>query len=258
MNAEPSKLSAAATGTAPLRHPLAEADARALMSALCDGEAAAESPACAAWAQDEHARRAWHEYHVIGDVLRSDDLALRPQRDAAFLATLRARLAQEPVPLAPQAVALKPPARTAAVLGWRAPVAVAAGFAAVAAVIGLLRPGAGGAAEEVIASAGLGSRTVSTGSILVSSPAGPGVDAGAGTVAGVGFVVSPESLMIRNPQLDAHLRAHQAARLRAAAEPSASSLRDLPNLIPPDLAAAQVLKRVPQSRVGFGSREPSP
>jgi sigma-E factor negative regulatory protein RseA len=235
----------------------AESDPRAVMSALCDGDSAAAGPACAAWAQDAQARRAWHEYHLIGDVLRSDELALRPQRDAAFLAALRTRLAQEPVPLAPQPVAavqvasssLLAAPRSMARLGWRAPVAVAAGFAAVAVVIGLVRPGAGfgGAAQEALA--GAGTLSVSADSILVST------QAGAGGLAGVGFVVAPESLMIRNPQLDAHLRAHQAARLRAAAEPSVSSLRDSPSLMPPDLVAAHLLKRASNGRVGLGARE---
>ena len=30
---------------------------------------------CADWAADPEARQAWHTYHLIGDVLRSDDLA---------------------------------------------------------------------------------------------------------------------------------------------------------------------------------------
>ncbi len=251
-----------------------EAAARALMSSLCDGDAAAAGPGIAAWAQDETARRAWHEYHLIGDVLRSDDLAMRPQGDAAFLAALRTRLAQEPVPLAPQPLALPTstltstpmPTRAVSGMGWRAPAAVAAGFAAVAVVIGSVQMGAGSSSssDDVMAGAGVSSRGVSTGTLLVSTPATAGNGTGAGTgtgvraVAGVGFVVSPESLMIRNPQLDAHLRAHQAARLRAAAEPSGSSLRDSPNLIPPDLAATHVLTRVPPSRMGFGNRESAP
>jgi sigma-E factor negative regulatory protein RseA len=267
MNAETSKPTAGAA-IHPLHQALADTDARALMSALCDGDAAAAAPACAAWAQDEPARRAWHEYHLIGDVLRSDDLALQPQRDAAFLAALRTRLAQEPVPLAPQALVVPnsnsntAPRRATSVLGWRAPAAVAAGFAAVAAVIALVRPGAGagGLADDIMAASGLGGRSVSTGPVLVSNPTRPEGGAGPAVagLAGVGFVVSPESLMIRNPQLDAHLRAHQAARLRAEAEPSTSSLRDSPILMAPDLVAAHAQRRVPQSRVGFGSREPAP
>ena len=44
----------------------------------------------------------WHAYQLIGDVLRSEDLAAEPAADEAFLVALRARLADEPVVLAPQ------------------------------------------------------------------------------------------------------------------------------------------------------------
>ena len=63
------------------------------LSALADGEGQALQAACSAWRDDEEARRAWHSYHLIGDVMRSEDLAARPGRDAAFLAGERARLA---------------------------------------------------------------------------------------------------------------------------------------------------------------------
>src|SRR4051812_30230061 len=83
-----------------------EGDAAALenLSALSDGEADAPAiaRACAAWRDDAGLRSAWHAWHLIGDVLRSDDLACRPGRDAAFVAALRRRLAAEPVVLAPQ------------------------------------------------------------------------------------------------------------------------------------------------------------
>lgn len=43
---------------------------------------------------DESARLAWHAYHVVGDVLRSSELATC-QGDAAFLERLRGRLQRE-------------------------------------------------------------------------------------------------------------------------------------------------------------------
>ena len=60
-----------------------------MISALADGEAdAAEcGRGCAAWADADAgsvARRSWHAYHLIGDVLRSDDLAAHPARDAGL------------------------------------------------------------------------------------------------------------------------------------------------------------------------------
>src|SRR5688500_8447097 len=84
-----------------------ESDPSALenLSALTDGEldSAAAARACARWRDDPSQRSAWHAYQLIGDVLRSDDLASTARRDAAFLAALRTRLAAEPVVLAPEA-----------------------------------------------------------------------------------------------------------------------------------------------------------
>jgi len=77
------------------------------LSALADGQALPHevAAACQAWRDDERQRERWHAYHLIGDSLRSQELASAPQRDEAFLAALRQRLAAEPVVLAPAAVA---------------------------------------------------------------------------------------------------------------------------------------------------------
>src|ERR1700744_2803595 len=102
---------------------------RRILSALADGDATDSEAARAfqAWRDDPDARASWHAYQLIGDVLRSDDLAAEPAAaaaghatrsagslrrgaalpaepaaDAASLAALRARLADEPVVLAPQ------------------------------------------------------------------------------------------------------------------------------------------------------------
>jgi sigma-E factor negative regulatory protein RseA len=112
------------------------------ISDLTDGrlDGGALATACRAWATDGEARRTWHAYHLVGDVLRSDALARDARHDAAFLAALRARLAAEPVVLAPTR-----PRRQV----WLAPLAAAAGFVAVAGVVVVLRqaappPGASG------------------------------------------------------------------------------------------------------------------
>ncbi len=125
-------------------------DARAALSSLMDGELAAGgddgSAAFAAWRHDSEARASWHAYHLIGDVLRSDDLAADPARDERFLQALRTRLADEPVPLAPaplpravlEAADGEASAQVAAGSrrGWlMAPAAVAAGFVVVAGVL---------------------------------------------------------------------------------------------------------------------------
>ena len=129
----------------------AERDAAALerLSALVDGELDAEAAAqaCGDWRERGEARSSWHAYHVIGDALRSDDLAADPSRDLAFLQALRVRLQDEPVVLAPQPLAA--PARHAATLAgngttgrrwsWMGTSAVAAGFVTVASVVMLTR-----------------------------------------------------------------------------------------------------------------------
>jgi sigma-E factor negative regulatory protein RseA len=73
------------------------------LSALMDGELAPDQldQVSQHWRSDPEARAQWHAYHVVGDVLRSEDLASTAQHDAQFLQSLRARLAQEPVVLAP-------------------------------------------------------------------------------------------------------------------------------------------------------------
>ena len=111
------------------------------LSELMDGEADASSSAraCAAWTADAAARERWHAWHLIGDVLRSDELSSMPQRDATFLAQLRARLSAEPAVLAP---APSLPQARGSVLRrhrWMTSAAVAAGFMAVAAAVVVLR-----------------------------------------------------------------------------------------------------------------------
>jgi sigma-E factor negative regulatory protein RseA len=67
------------------------------ISALADGRLQGEALAEAleAVGRDEAALDAWHTYHLVGDVLRSGDLAAATPADR-FLAALRERLAAEP------------------------------------------------------------------------------------------------------------------------------------------------------------------
>ena len=121
---------------------------RQALSALADGEAQAGevARACASWKDDTDARSTWHAYHLIGDVMRSDDLA-QSSRSDAFLKKFRERLAEEPVVLVPAAAAAQKTASAAAVAArqqadapvrhtpatlkrrtWLGPMGVAAGF----------------------------------------------------------------------------------------------------------------------------------
>ncbi len=180
----------------------AAAISRQGLSALLDGDpqgadAQAVQRACAFWRDDGQARQDWHAWSLIGDVMRSDELAQPPSRDAAFLARLRERLATEPVVLAPA------PAATAAAAarGWRQawllPTAVAAGFVAVAGVLVVARTGPAATAPT------LASTEVAGGLSLVTVPGAlPSPPSSAPAGAGI----------IRDPRLDSYLRAHQTAR----------------------------------------------
>jgi sigma-E factor negative regulatory protein RseA len=101
------------------------------LSALVDGELDADAAAqvCGHWRESVEARASWHAYQVIGDVLRSDDLARDPARDASFLHALRVRLHDEPVVLAPAPLAA-PVRRTR--WSWKASSAVAASVVVIA------------------------------------------------------------------------------------------------------------------------------
>jgi len=166
-------------------------DRAALISALVDGEAEAVQPGCELWRDNAQARSTWHTYHLIGDVLRSDDLAAAPARDAAFLAALRTRLAQEPAVLAPQP-AKAPPRRVA----WLMPAAAAAGVVVVAGVL---------VATRLSAPTGEGPAVA-----VDNSRNGDGLALTANGARPVQALVI-EGRLIRDERLDAYLRAHREA-----------------------------------------------
>src|SRR5215510_8408965 len=106
-------------------------DEWAALSSLADGEAAADAQerCLALWAAQAAARERWRQYQLIGDVLRSRELAREEAHDAAFLSALRSRLAREPSVLRPAT-----PAILRRLRAWTAPMAATAGVAAVAGV----------------------------------------------------------------------------------------------------------------------------
>ena len=150
---------------------------RQALSALVDGEAAAADGACRAWHDDASARADWHTYQLIGELMRSDDVRCSVRHDAQFLVRLRERMAAEPVLLAPAATAAAPPRRA-----WAAPVAIAAGFAAVAGVLVVTRVAAPDAAAPERA----------------AQLAAPALAASA-----------TDGRLIRNSELDRYLAAHK-------------------------------------------------
>jgi sigma-E factor negative regulatory protein RseA len=178
-------------------------DPRTLLSALADGEA--DSDECRlglAACDDADARARWHAYHLIGDVLRSEDLASRPAHDRAFVEGLRRRLAQEPpVPAVAAAPERRVPVPDAPVAHrrWALPVALAAGIGALGVALVVQRSEEPPARLAVTAAPDrAGTPTVPAGTVLV-----------------------------RDAQLDRYLRAH---REYGAAQPVSlpvASRRDL-------------------------------
>lgn len=208
---------------------------REQLSALVDGEldAAAAAATCAVWRHEAEARASWHAYQLIGDVLRSDDLAAPPARDAAFLNALRNRLALEPVIVVPQPA----PWRRAAEERfdssgarafanrrglWKASSAVAAGFFAVAGVFMLTRsvePTAPASATLARADAPLADSARADGLQRVGT-----VEPVAGQDPPSAAVLVPISngKLIRDARLDSYLTAHkQFAGSSALGMPSA-------------------------------------
>jgi sigma-E factor negative regulatory protein RseA len=81
-----------------------DAPAGEILSALADGQtdAGEASRACQMWRDGSDTQATWHAYHLIGEVLRSPDAPIVSD-SADFLRGVRARLADEPVVLSPQA-----------------------------------------------------------------------------------------------------------------------------------------------------------
>ena len=113
-------------------------DERAALSSLTDGEATSEAQerCLVLWAEHAAARERWRHYQLIGDVLRSRELAREAAHDAQFLSALRARLAREPAVLRPARSAV-----TRRLRAWATPMVATAGVAAVVGVVVMWRGG---------------------------------------------------------------------------------------------------------------------
>ena len=168
---------------------------RERLSALLDGEldAAATAGACDRWRCESEARRDWHAWHLIGDVLRSEDLASECDRDLRFLAVVRERLAAEPVVLAPSW--LRRP------VIWQTSTALAAGIALVVGAVVATRPAAE-AGQEARADA----RGVAQADVRLASAAGDNLAPARVALANNG---SADRQLIRDARLDRYLEAHK-------------------------------------------------
>ena len=175
------------------------------LSSLMDGEldASAVSRACSQWRDDPEAQARWHSYHVIGDVLRSDELASDGGHDAAFLAAFRQRLAQEPVVLAPATLGAAQ-VTAARRRSWVAPAAVAAGFVAVAGVLVVTQLSGGLSLLSSQPDASL-AKVQNPSSAMVMAVDGA---ASAGAADDLPAVV-PNGRLIRDVRLDEYLAAHK-------------------------------------------------
>jgi sigma-E factor negative regulatory protein RseA len=172
------------------------------LSALADGELPDAAPLCSAWLARGEVRETWHTYHLIGDVLRSDDLAASPGRDAALLGRLRECLACEPAILAPAPLAAAESERR-----WslRAAVAVTAGVVAVGGIYSLMRP----AAEPMVVASSAGSGSAVAPREPVAAGLSPAV-APAGAESDLPRVIATGNMrLIRDARLDAYLAAHK-------------------------------------------------
>jgi sigma-E factor negative regulatory protein RseA len=174
------------------------------LSALADGalDDAALLQTCAAWRHDAGLRESWHAYQLIGDVMRSDDLAQAPARDEAFLQRLRSRLADEAVVLAPQRSVETPSLQQTATGATRrrsrtAPVAVAAGFFAVAGVLVATRLTQPAPSSVVTAQA---DHPVHLQTLTAATPA---------SATEAMFEVPADGQLIRDVRLDRYLAAHK-------------------------------------------------
>ena len=172
---------------------------RQAISALIDGDGEQADQACDAWRADAAARADWHAYHLIGEVMRSEDLFRAPQRDAAFLGRVRERLALEPVVLAPAAPAGRVPRRAV----WLAPAVVAAGFVAVAGVLVVTRVAAPGAAAQDRAAIMANATATSASGGVRPVALAPGAQPAASDA------LSFDGTLIRSAELDRYLAAHK-------------------------------------------------
>jgi sigma-E factor negative regulatory protein RseA len=179
-----------------------------LISALADGQLHGEAFARGVEiaAGDPVGREAWHTYHLIGDVLRSGELAAGTM-PTAFLSRLQLRLSQEqraiafgqqPTVLPPSPPVTQRSAANDSNFRWK----LVAGFASVAAMAAIgwtLFAGLAGKPEQAQMAAAQG------GTVLAGSERG---------------------VMIRDPRLDEFLAAHRQLGGASALQMPAGFLRN--------------------------------
>lgn len=204
---------------------------REQLSALADGQlddAAWEQ--ALQFAHEEEGRSSWSLYHLVGDVLRSPELAEHAD-NGEFLQRLQQRLATEPLPgrpaqeslqtvLAPQGLAK--PAANAPLFHWKR----VAGLASVAAVAVV-----GWSSWSSLQDAPGGAPLMALSSVPAAAPVAPAPAAAALAPAPsvLAQANSPDAtapVMLRDPRLDELLAAHQQFGNTSALQMPAGFLRN--------------------------------
>lgn len=168
------------------------------MSAFVDGESLDEIQNISQFlagltSQD---RAAWSDYHLIGDALRSDDLAESPVRSSAFMASFSARFEAEAHVLAPAALPASSKARGGLLRRRVVPAfAVAAAAATLTWIVVPQMQGIGSHSGAQVASV---AQPDSVQRVALASV--PAVSTGSPVV---------EANIIRDANLDQYLEAHQ-------------------------------------------------
>ncbi|HEV3427874.1 MAG TPA: sigma-E factor negative regulatory protein [Paraburkholderia sp.] len=167
-----------------------EADAQAHLNAIFSGF-------------DDEDRKAWSAYHLIGDALRSDDLAMSPAASQSFMAGFAARFEAEPHVLAPAAVAAGIAAsthngRVARILSLRHRVVPSLAIAAAAATL-----------TWIVVPQMRGVGMAGGSQIAALQPAGDNVQRVAMNTLPVQTAAVQDGNIIRDARLDAYLEAHQ-------------------------------------------------
>ena len=184
-----------------------DAQQRERLSALMDGQAE-DAPAWDDMDGGAQMRECWHLYHVVGDVLRTPELA-HCADDATFLARLRERMNAEAPPqrtaAAPEPVVMPDAVREPAndsVFRWKM-LAAAASLAAVALVAwNVVAPQATPGAQMAQSAP----QPQATAPVLAAvSPAASSAGAA------LALEHSAHGMMLRDPYLDELLAAHQQA-----------------------------------------------
>ena len=197
------------------------------LSALADGQlqGAELADALAYAGQDEEAMATWQLYHLVGDVLRSPELA--QSSDAGFMSRLRTELAKEPLPVRAPGAAQEPMAGVAVV----APAATEAANASVFRG----KMAAGFASRAAVAAIGWSSLASLQGG---PGQAAPGAQRAQSAERAAGVPTAPaapvvavadadgQQVMIRDPRLDELLAAHKQFGSTSALQMPAGFLRN--------------------------------